>query len=189
MICDLHEMLFCSPHALMLSWCYKLSLPMTWLHLSYSVYIIRILYAMLLLQDRMICYDGTSSIHKLFLQEQTCYNDDTTFLYNIATISSMHMLFFPGINMLDEWFDFTIWYEHMFFPETYIEFNHENLGIKWKSVHQRGFVPQCIWTEVQCSCVTVLQSVLLCTKFSIRVLGQKWWKTGERESRYLILWG
>ena len=74
MIYDLHEILFYSTHDMLSDAITFTSYDMTPSILSYIHYM-NILYAMLLFQDRMICYDGTSS---------------------------MHMLFFPGINMLHE---------------------------------------------------------------------------------------
>ena len=128
----------------------SLSLPMTWLHLSYPVYIIWILYAMLLFQDRMICYDVTSSMHMLFFQEQTCYNDDMTFLYNIATIFFYAHAFFSRNKYATWmiWVYYMIW-THVFNKNIYW-IQSRKKSLKWKNVTTGVWTPV-IWTEVQCS--------------------------------------
>ena len=87
----------------------SLSLPMTWLHLSYPIYIIWI-FCMPCFSFR-ICYDGTSSMHMLFFQEQICHMNEMTtlmkwlhewndYMNEMTTwmkwlyLSSMDMLFF-----------------------------------------------------------------------------------------------
>ena len=68
MIYDLHEMLFYSTHDMLSDAITFTSYDMTPSILS-CIHYMNILYAMLLFQDRMICYDGTSSMHMLFFQE------------------------------------------------------------------------------------------------------------------------
>ena len=78
------------------------------------------LYAMLLFQDRTICYDGTSLCTCFFpginiLHEWNDYhewNDIPTIWYDYLFFYAHDS--FPGTNMLHEWFEFTIWwYEHI----------------------------------------------------------------------------
>ena len=49
-----------------------------------------------------------------FFQEQTCYMNEMTFLYDMTISFFYAHAFFPGINMLHEWNHFPIWHDYLF---------------------------------------------------------------------------
>ena len=53
-----------------------------------------------------------SSMYMLLFQEPTCYMNDMLFLYDMTTSFLYPYAFFQSINMVHEWFDFTLLYEH-----------------------------------------------------------------------------
>ena len=86
----------------------SLSLPMTWLHLSYPIYIIWI----------FVCHASLSGSNVLLWWD---------FFYAHA--------FFPGINMLvHEWNDFPIWHDYLFLLCTcFFSRNKYATWVKWLS--------------------------------------------------------
>ena len=92
----------------------SLSLPMTWLHLSYPVYIIWIFC--------MPCFSFRTEWSVMMgLLLCTCFfsrNKYATWMKWLHEWNDYLFLlctcFFPGMNMLHEWNDFPIWHDYLF---------------------------------------------------------------------------